>query len=84
MKKPQADAAAIIPQAALQATAATEQNLAGDDFPLQLNMIACPDGGDGIDSGSIFIAEWQVKQQVLHIVDTNCVELLFQCRANTF
>lgn len=67
----------------MKAATATKLNTAIDYFALELNGLANAGGSDGINSGSVFITNGEMKQQVLDIVNGQLLQFLLQRRTHS-
>jgi hypothetical protein len=83
MKESKADQALAVGEYAMQAASAAKLDRVAGDLSLQLNRHSQPGGINGTDPGSVFVAQWQMKQQVLDIDNPQLLKLFLEGGTNT-
>ena len=82
MEEPQRDAAGAVGQPHQQRAAAAEPDVGQLHLALDHRLIASTKTADRNDTGTVLVADWQMKQQVLDTVDTELVQALGTLRAD--
>ena len=78
MEKAQGDNAAVILDATNQAAATTKDHIAGPDFTFNNHLGKRLCAANGGNFGAVYIAQRQVKQQVLNAVKAQFLQLCCQ------
>jgi len=78
MEKPQSQETGVIPQGHLQAASTSRNHIAADHIAFDNTRITHMQLANGHDPGAVLVADGQVKQQILEVVDAQPRQALGQ------